>query len=155
MNRGTARFLQLVIVLIGIGALAVLLWEPTIEGRNAHATLYQVYFTDPFLAYAYIAAIPFFIGVIQAFHLAGYAGRKQLFSPAAVQSLRNIRYCALAVAAFVLGGEAWLVLVQRGKDDIAGGVAIGLFLILASAIVAAAAGLLRRMLQERAGLRSM
>jgi hypothetical protein len=36
-------FLQAVIVLIGIGALALMLWEPHIEGRNAHATLFEIY----------------------------------------------------------------------------------------------------------------
>ena len=59
MKRSSTIFLQVVIVLIGIGALAVMLWEPLIEGRNAHATLFQVYFNDPFLAYAYTASIAF------------------------------------------------------------------------------------------------
>ena len=34
--------LIMVIVLIGIGALALLLWEPHVEGRNAHATLFEM-----------------------------------------------------------------------------------------------------------------
>ena len=54
-------FLQVVIVLIGIGVLALMLWEPQIEGRNAHATLFEIYFQDPFLAYAYIASTSFFL----------------------------------------------------------------------------------------------
>jgi hypothetical protein len=52
-------FLQVVIVLIGIGVLAFMLWEPHVEGRNAHATVFEIYFHDPFLAYAYIGSIPF------------------------------------------------------------------------------------------------
>ncbi|HZM91557.1 MAG TPA: hypothetical protein VFF31_33865 [Blastocatellia bacterium] len=36
-------FLRAVIVLIGIGAVALLLWEPQIEGRNAHATLFEIF----------------------------------------------------------------------------------------------------------------
>ena len=64
-------FLQVVIVLIGIGALALMLWEPHIEGRNAHATLFEIYFKDPFLAYAYIASIPFFVALYQAFKVLG------------------------------------------------------------------------------------
>ena len=62
MKRSSTIFLQIVIVLIGIGAVALLLWEPQIEGRNAHATLFEIYFKDPFLAYAYIGSIPFFVG---------------------------------------------------------------------------------------------
>src|SRR5882757_4418154 len=65
------KFLQAVIVLIGIGALALMLWEPHIEGRNAHATLFEIYFKDPFLAYAYIASIPFFVALYQAFKVLG------------------------------------------------------------------------------------
>lgn len=43
-------FLQAVVVLIGIGALAFLLWEPHLKGRNANATTFEIYFNDPFLA---------------------------------------------------------------------------------------------------------
>jgi hypothetical protein len=52
MKRSSTAFLQIVIVLIGMGALAFMLWEPHLEGRNAHATVFEVYFKDPFLAYA-------------------------------------------------------------------------------------------------------
>ena len=70
--RSSTIFLQVVIVLIGIGALALMLWEPHIEGRNAHATLFEIYFKDPFLAYAYIASIPFFVALYQAFKVLEY-----------------------------------------------------------------------------------
>ena len=64
-------FLQALIVLIGIGALALMLWEPHIEGRNAHATLLEIYFKDPLLAYAYLSSIPFFVALYQAFTVLG------------------------------------------------------------------------------------
>jgi len=143
MKATSTLFLQAVIVLIGIGALAVLLWEPHIEGRNAHATLYQIYFNDPFLAYAYVAAIPFFVALYQAFKVLGYARGNRAFSQAAVKALRTIRQCALTVAGFIVGGESYLFVVQRGKDDIAGGVAVGLVLIFLSVVTAAVAAPLR------------
>src|SRR3954464_12836592 len=90
MKRSSTLFLQLVIVLIGIGALALMLWEPHIEGRNAHATLFEIYFNDPFLAYAYIASIPFFVALYQAFKVLGYAGQNTVFTPVAVRSLRTM-----------------------------------------------------------------
>jgi hypothetical protein len=43
MKRGPSLFLRAVLVLIGIGALAFLLWEPHIEGRNTHATLFEIW----------------------------------------------------------------------------------------------------------------
>ena len=78
MKRSSTIFLQVVIVLIGIGALALLLWEPQIEGRNAHATLFEIYFKDPFLAYVYAGSIPFFVALYQAFKVLGYAGQNKV-----------------------------------------------------------------------------
>src|ERR1700752_3761839 len=90
-------FLQVVIVLIGIGALALMLWEPHIEGRNAHATPFEIYFKDPFLAYAYIASNPFFVVLYQAFKVLGYAGQDKVFSQAAVKALRTIKFCVISI----------------------------------------------------------
>src|SRR6266480_5875464 len=89
-------FLQAVIVLIGIGALALMLWEPHIEGRNAHATFFEIYFKDPFLAYAYLASIPFFVALYQVFKVLGYVGQNKVFSPRAVKALRTIKFCAIS-----------------------------------------------------------
>src|SRR6185295_14659585 len=97
MKRGPSLFLRAVLVLIGIGALAFLLWEPRAEGRNAHATLFEVYFKDPFLVFAYIGSIPFFMGLYHGFKVLGFAGRGREFTPSAVRSLRTIKYCAIAL----------------------------------------------------------
>ena len=82
---------QSVIVLIGVGTLALLLWEPHLEGRNAHATPFEIYFKDPFLAYAYVASIPFFAALFQAFKVLGYTRQNKVFSPAAGASGRGRR----------------------------------------------------------------
>ena len=81
MNKSSTIFLQGVIVLIGIASLAFMLWEPHLEGRNVHATLFEIYFKDPFLAYAYIASLPFFVVLYQAFKVLGYARLNKVFSP--------------------------------------------------------------------------
>jgi hypothetical protein len=154
MKRAATAFLQVVIVLIGIGAVALLLWEPQIEGRNAHATQFQIYFNDPFLAYAYTASIPLFVALYQAFKLLGDIARNDVFSERAVRAARTIKYCALAVAGFVVGGEAYLFIVQRGKEDIAGGVAVGLFIIFVSVVSAAAAAVFEGLLQSGVEIKS-
>ena len=59
MKRGSTTFLQAVILLLGVGVFAFLLWEPNLEGRNVNATLFEIYFKDPFLAYIYLAFVPF------------------------------------------------------------------------------------------------
>jgi len=155
MKKSSTVFLQVVIVFIGIGALALMLWEPHLEGRNAHATLFQIYFKDPFLAYAYIASIAFFVALYQAFKLLGYVGRGDVFSQHSVKALRTIKYCAMSLVGFLVGAEAYFFIVQRGKeDDIAGGVMMGLFLIFISVVVATAAAVFERTLQSAVELKS-
>src|SRR5216117_2522309 len=116
MKRSSTIFLQIVVVLIGIGALALMLWEPHIEGRNKHATLFEIYFKDPFLAYAYIASIPFFVALYQAFRVLGYAGKNLVFSQPAVKAMRTIKLCAIAIIGFVVVGEVF-VLKHDDKED--------------------------------------
>jgi hypothetical protein len=142
MKKDSTIFLQVVIVFIGIGALAFLLWEPHLEGRNAHATVFEIYFKDPFLAYAYIASTAFFMALYQAFQVAGYAGQNKVFSPEAVKALRTIKYCAIAMIGFAVVGE--LFIMFSSSDDRAGGVAMGLLVIFGSAVMAAAAAMLER-----------
>lgn len=154
MKRSSTIFLQIVVVLIGVGALALLLWEPHLEGRNANATTFEVYFKDPFLAYAYLASIAFFVALYQAFMLLGYIARNEVFSQHSVKALRTIKRCAMTLVAFILGAEAYFFIVQRGKDDIAGGVMMGLFLIFVSVVVATAAAVFERTLQGAVELKS-
>src|SRR6266481_1243494 len=154
MKRSSTAFLQIVIVLIGIGALALMLWEPHIEGRNAHATLFEMYFKDPFLAYAYIASIPFFVALYQAFKLLGYIGRDEVFSLHSVRALRTIKYCSISLVGFIVATEAYLFIVVRGKDDIAGGVAIGLVMLFVSVVSATAAAVFEKLLRRAVDIKS-
>src|SRR5947207_13272563 len=133
MKRSSTMFLQVVIVLIGIGALALMLWEPHIEGRNAHATLFEIYFKDPFLAYAYIGSIPFFVALYQAFKVLGYAGQNKVFSQAAVKALRTIKYCAIAIIGFVAVGEIFIML--GNSDDRSGRVFMGIPINFGSIVI--------------------
>ena len=152
MNRGASLFLRAVLVLIGIGALGFLLWEPHVEGRNAHATLFAIYFRDPFLAYAYVGSIPFFVGLYQGFKVLGYVGGNREFSPSAVRSLRTIKYCAIALVGFVAVGEA--LIMFGDSDDRAGGVFMGVVITFASIVVATAMSVLERALQNAVDMKS-
>lgn len=154
MKKGSTLFLQAVIVLIGIVALTLMLWEPHIEGRNVNATLFEIYFKDPFLAYAYTASIAFFLALYKAFRLLGYIRHNQIFSLRSVKALRTIKYCGLALVVFILGAEAYLFFVMRGKDDIAGGMAVGHFLLFISAVIATAAAIFEKTLQSAVDIKS-
>ena len=153
MKRGSTIFLQVIIVLIGICALAVMLWEPHIEGRNVHATLFQIYFNDPFLAYAYTASIAFFVALYQAFKLLGYIGLNEVFSQQSVKALRTIQYCAKVIVGFIVAAEAYLFIVRPG-DDIAGGVFMGLIIIFVSGVVAIVATVFEKTTQSAVDIKS-
>ena len=153
MKRRPTIFLQIVIVLLGIGSLALLLWEPQIEGRNTHATNFEIYFKDPFLALVYLGSVPFFAALYQAFKVLGYAGQNKIFSKEAVKSLRNIKYCALAIIGFVVIEEIFIIL-NHGNDDPAGGVFMGVLITFGSIVVATAAAMFERILQNAVNIKS-
>lgn len=152
MTKGPTAFLRTLVVLLGIGALAFLLWEPHLEGRNAHATLFEIYFKDPFLAFVYLGSVPFFLGLHHAFKVLGHAGRGEECSPSAVRSLRIIKHCAIALVGFVAVAEVLILLAP--SDDRAGGVAMGVFVGFASIVVATAMSVLERSLQNAVAMKS-
>ena len=147
MKRGSTIFLQIVVVFIGIGALALMLWEPHIEGRNAEATLFEIYFNDPFLAYAYMASIAFFVALYQVFKLLEHIRRNEVFSERSVRALQTIKYCAIALVGFIVPTEAYLFIVRPG-DDIAGGVFMGILISFNSIIIATTADVFEKLLQS-------
>lgn len=152
MMRSSTAFLQIVIVLAGIGAVALMLWEPRIEGRNIHATVFDIYFKDPFLAYAYVASTPFFVALYQAFKVLGFARHNKIFSQEAVKALRTIKYCAISIIGFVAVGEIFIML--GNSDDRAGGVFMGILISFSSVVVAAAAVVSERVLQNAMDMKS-
>jgi len=139
-------FLRAVIVLIGIGALALLLWEPHIEGRNAHATLFEIYFKDPFLAYAYLGSIPFFVALYQTFKVLGYIGQNKAFSQATMKALRTIKFCALAIIGFV--AVSVIFFMFSDPDDRPAGVFMRILITFGSVVIATAAAMFERILQN-------
>jgi len=154
MKRVSTIFLQIVIALFGTGVFAFLLWEPQLEGRNVNATQFEIYFKDPFLAYIYLAFVPFFVGLYQAIRLLGYARTNEVFSQRCVRALAIIKYCAVAVALFIVGAEAYIFIFVRGTDDVAGGVMMGLFIIVVSTVIATAAAVFERILQNAVDIKS-
>lgn len=154
MKRGSTIFLQIIILLIGAGVLTFLLWEPHLEGRNVNATVFEVYFKDPFLAYIYLAFVPFFVGLYQGFKILGYARRDEIFVERSVRALRIIKYCALITGIFIVGAEIYIFVFVRGTDDVAGGVMMGAFVIMACAVIGTAAAVFERILQKAVDIKT-
>jgi len=147
MKSSAALFLQGAVVLTGLAALTFLLGEPHLEGRNAHATLFEIYFKDPFLAYVYVGSIPFFVALYRAFGLFGHVQRNGAFTPATVKVLRTIKRCGLALLGFAAGGVA-IILVFGDKEDRPPGLFMGFLAVLVSNSIAVGAAMFERNLQN-------
>jgi hypothetical protein len=153
MKRSSTIFLQAIVVLLGLGTLALMLWEPHIEGRNAHATLFEIYFKDPFLAYVYTASIAFFVALYQAFKVLGYVRQNRTFTQTTVKALRTIKYCALTIIGFVAGAVIFILMFGDGEDRPAG-VFMCLLTTFASIVIATAAAMFERILQNAVDIKS-
>jgi len=143
LSRNAALLLQVFIVFLGVAMFGLLLWEPHLEGRNAHATMVQIYFYDPFLAYVYVGSIPFFVALYKAFGLLGELRRRGVFSHNIVNALRTIKRCAIAILGFVGGAVVFILFFGDGEDRPGGIFMSGLVALLASFVVTATAILIR------------
>ena len=153
MKRSSSLFLKVVILLIAVVALAGLIWEPQTEGRNVNADQFSIYFRDPFLAYMYAASIPFFMALYQAFKLLGYIERNQVFSPISVKAVRNIKHCAITFSGLIGLGILFVRLFAK-DDDAAGFTALCIFAIFASIVIATAAAVFQKLLQNALDIKS-
>lgn len=139
MKTSFALLLQIVVVAIGVATMAFMLWEPHIEGRNAHATVFEIYFKDPFLAYVYLGSIPFFVALYRAFKLFGDARQNGAFSQATLDALRVVKRCLFVTIGFVAGAAVIIVVSGDNEDRPAGifmcfiAVSVLVFIALAAA----------------------
>lgn len=146
MTRNSILFLQFIVVLIGMGTLVFMLYEPHLEGRNANATLVEIYFKDPFLAFAYLASVSYFMILFKSFKLLGYIGKGNAFSLESLKSIKVARSCALILLGFVVLGEIFIILNE--SDDRAGGVVMGILIAAGSVIFFALVTVLEQILQK-------
>jgi hypothetical protein len=153
MKKGSTIFLQVVIMLIGIVALGIMIRFPLTEGRAANLDIFSIYW-DPVIAYMYVASTPFFFALYQAFKLLGFIGQNKVFSLSSVKALRTIKYCAIAIAGFIVVGITGLVLTHSGEDDYAGPVSLGIITTFISIVIATAAAVFEKLLQKAVDIKS-
>jgi hypothetical protein len=150
MKRGPTMFLKVVISLIAIAALAVcVVGLPLMVASEAAKTPKTAWVVYLFLAGAYTLSIPFFVGLYQAFKLLTYIDRDKAFSELSAGALGRIKYCAIIISALMVGGIVALMVLSAGKgEDIAGVVAMGLFVTVASGVVAIVTAVLQRRVRK-------
>jgi len=152
LKQGSTLFLKIVILLIGIVALAGLIWFPQAEGRAANLDLFRIYL-DPFIIYSFIASIPFFVALYHGFILLSYVEKNKVFSESAVKAVRNIKYCAFTISGLMILGILFVRLFAHG-DDPAGPTAMGIFTTFVAIVIATAAAVFERLLQNAVDIKS-
>ena len=153
MKQSSTIFLQGVIVLIGIVALAIMIRFPLTEGRAANLDLFSIY-SDPFILYGYAASIPFFIALYKAFTLLGYIGQNKAFSLNAVRTLSSIKYCAIVLSIFIVMAGLYIRIFHNKDDDPAGFLAMCIVTTFVSLVVATAAAVFEKILQNGMDIKS-
>jgi hypothetical protein len=147
MKRSSTIFLQAVIVIIGILAIAIMIRFPLTEGRAANLDLFSIY-SDPLILYAYAASIPFFIALYKAFKLLGYIGQNKAFSPDSVKTLRSIKYCAIVLSVLIVMAGIYIRIFHSKDDDPAGFLAMCIVTTFVSIVIATAAAVFEKILQK-------
>jgi DUF2975 family protein len=153
MKRVSIVFLQAVIVLIGIVALVILIWFPLTEGRAANLDLFSIYF-DKFILYAYAASIAFFVALYKAFKLLGYIGQNKVFSSNSVKALKSIKYCAIVLSILIVMAGVYIRIFHSKEDDPAGFLAMCMLTTFVSIVVATAAAIFEKILQNAIDMKS-
>lgn len=152
MKRSSTLFLRVVILFIAIGVLVGLVRFPLTEGRAANLDLISIY-KDPFIVYIFIGSAPFFIGLFQAFKLLSLIDANKTFSQSAVNTLKNMKFASLSLIGFIASAVVYIRFFANGEDP-AGPTALGILVSFAAAVIATAAGVFQKLLQNAIDIKS-
>jgi hypothetical protein len=153
MKQSSTIFLQGVIVLIGIVALAVMIRVPLTEGRATNLDLFSIY-SDPLILYGYAASIPFFIALYKTFKLLGYIGQNKAFSLNSVRTLKSIKYCAIVLSILIVMAGLYIMIFHNKDDDPAGFLAMCIVVTFVCLVVATAVAVFEKILQNGVDIKS-
>lgn len=144
---GGANLLKVVILLIGLGVLAICTFLLPAGIANDKTGYYW-----PILLGLYVPAIPFFFALFQAIKLLGFIDKNQAFSESSVKTLKNIKFCAIIISSLFAVGMPY-IFYAADRDDAPGVVLIGLVIIFASGVIATFAAVLQKLIQNAVDLK--
>lgn len=153
MIRNLILFLQAVVVLIGIVALAVLIRFPLTEGRAANLDLFSIY-SDPLILYGYAMSVVFFVALYKVFKLLGYIGQNKVFSLDSVRTLTSIKHCAIVLSISIVAAGLYIKIFHNKEEDPAGFLAICIVTTFVSIVVATAAAVFEKIVQKGVDIKS-
>jgi hypothetical protein len=89
-----------------------------------------------------------------AFHLLGYSRKSSLFSLAAVEAIKRIRYCIIVFSLFTFLAGIFILVFHDKEDDPAGFISLCIFTILLSTLVAITASVFEKKVRKGIDLKS-
>jgi cytochrome bd-type quinol oxidase subunit 2 len=93
------------------------------------------------------------VALYQAIKVLKHVGQGTVFSQGAVNALRTIKWCALAIIGFVIVEEVFIMLTH-GNDDATGAVFMGVLITFGSIVIATAAAMFQKILQNAVDIKS-
>ena len=147
MNWGSTYFLRACIVIIGLGALGLLVIFAGVS-LSGNAGIFL-----PLLLFMFVPAIPFFFALYQGLQLLKFIDTNTAFSEKSAKAIRTIKYCAFAISALFAGAMP-LIIYLAEKDYAPGAVIIGLVFILVPLVVGVFAAVLERLLRNALDIKS-
>jgi hypothetical protein len=147
MKRETL-FLKTVVILLGFPVLALCVFLVP-KMANFAAKMFPAQAFVKYLVFVdlYAAALPFYFALYQAFKLLSYIDGNIAFSELSVTALKNIKYCAIAIASLYVPGMPLFYLIAE-VNDAPGIILLGMMVIFASLVVAVFAAVLQKLLRN-------
>lgn len=139
--RGTVLLLGLMVVALCIFALPEMWQGGSAEFPTASMAVVCI------VIVLYATVIPFFIALWETLKLLSYIDKNIAFSDLSVNALKNIKYCAIAIAVFYFINVPLLFPIAQA-DDAPGLIIVGFVIACAPLVVAVFAAVLERLLKD-------
>ena len=144
MKVGTINFLKVSIFIIGIITLCLCMFVlPPLAENSAKMNPEYAFLRFPVLIGIYITAIPFFFSLFQTFKLLNYIKSENVFSELAVNSLRQIKNCAITIIVLYVIGILLLALLNALHPGIS---IIGIVIVFATLVISVFTAVLQELL---------
>lgn len=154
MKRGSTIFLKLVLCVMGLIGVALAIFAlPSIPSQKMASYPFLLQLAYLFMAGLYVAAIPFYIALYEAWQLLNYIDKNVAFSPLSVKALKNIKYSAVAVSACFALGLPFLYMFAE-LDDAPGLIIIATAFAASPLVVATFAAVLQKLIANGLDLKA-
>lgn len=148
IKRAPTLFLKTVILVISLCVLVLcaFLFPMLPEIRLKELPEFRYIFL-PFVIGIYASAVPFFLALYQAFRLLQHIDHNDAFSEKSVTSLRDIKFCAIAMSVCYAAAFP-MIAVFAELDDAPGAILMAAAVVVAPLIVATFAAVLQKLVRS-------